>query len=336
MRSGGGLPASGPWVLDPIRLSRCPDAMPTLPDRDQFTWLRCPRTGLPLHREGEWLVAADDSHRYRLDESGIPVFAEEFNTPASQAQLLHFERVADRYLAGLQEPHTREYEAYLNRVLLDLIGERPLGLTGELCCGHAPGCALLRQRMTAGVAVDIALNMLHHAARRFPDDRDLLFVQGDATRLPLADDLLDTVVILGGIHHVPDRLGLFREIRRVLKPGGVCYFREPLNDLFLWRWLRAPIYRFSPQLDHTTERPLTSADTLPLLREAGLVTQQWRSAGVIGFCLFMNSDVLVFNRLFRYVPGIRTITRWVARLDDAITRRSPSAGLQVFGVAVKP
>jgi hypothetical protein len=48
--------------------------------------------------------------------------------------------------------------------------------------------------------------------------------------------------------------------------------------------------------------------------------------------------VLVFNRLFRFLPGIRAITRGSARLDDVITRwpALSRAGLQVVGVAVKP
>ena len=52
----------------------------------------------------------------------------------------------------------------------------------------------------------------------------------------------------------------------------------------------------------------------------------------------MNSDVLYFNRLFRFIPGIRYITRAFARFDNWCTglpglRR---AGLQVVGKAVKP
>jgi hypothetical protein len=52
----------------------------------------------------------------------------------------------------------------------------------------------------------------------------------------------------------------------------------------------------------------------------------------------MNSDVLVFNRAFRLIPGIRLITRAAARLDELILRLPGfhSAGLQVVGVAEKP
>ena len=52
----------------------------------------------------------------------------------------------------------------------------------------------------------------------------------------------------------------------------------------------------------------------------------------------MNSDVLIFNRLFRFIPGIRGITRAFTRIDDWITSRPgwTRRGLQVVGVAEKP
>ena len=52
----------------------------------------------------------------------------------------------------------------------------------------------------------------------------------------------------------------------------------------------------------------------------------------------MNSDVLVFNRLFRFIPGIRFITRLAVNLDDLMVRLPglSRAGLQVIGVAEKP
>jgi hypothetical protein len=75
-----------------------------------------------------------------------------------------------------------------------------------------------------------------------------------------------------------------------------------------------------------------------VLADSGLECRVWRTHGFLGFCLFMNSDVLVFNRLFRFIPGIRGITRLFAWLDGW-TLRLPlmaRAGLQVVGVAVKP
>jgi SAM-dependent methyltransferase len=144
--------------------------------------------------------------------------------------------------------------------------------------------------------------------------------------------------MLGGIHHVPARARLFGEIARILKPGGRLIYREPVSDFALWRGLRAVIYRFSPMLNHATERPLVHDETVPALERAGLRSQRYRTYGLLGFCLFMNSDVLFFNRAFRFVPGIRVITRASARIDEALLALPGlgRAGLQVIGVAQKP
>jgi hypothetical protein len=52
----------------------------------------------------------------------------------------------------------------------------------------------------------------------------------------------------------------------------------------------------------------------------------------------MNGDVLAFNRLFRFVPGIRAVTRAATRLDEWSLKLPglKGAGLQVIGVAEKP
>ena len=72
--------------------------------------------------------------------------------------------------------------------------------------------------------------------------------------------------------------------------------------------------------------------------QAGLTLDSWRTYGFLGFCFLMNSDVLVFNRLFRFLPGIRPLTRAACRLDHWTTNLSPlsHAGLQVIGVARRP
>jgi SAM-dependent methyltransferase len=184
------------------------------------------------------------------------------------------------------------------------------------------------------IGVDVSSGLLEVARRDLPGER-FIFVQGDATMLPLKDGVADNVIMLGGIHHVPDRVGLFKQIRRILKPGGNFYFREPVDDFVLWRAIRKVVYRISSALDHTTERPLRRGETENAFAQAGLDLQVWRTYGFFGFCLFMNSDVLVFNRLFRHVAGIRTITRAACRVDHWTTSLPGlrHAGLQVIGVA---
>ena len=210
-------------------------------------------------------------------------------------------------------------------------------MTVELCCGRGEAMRLLNTRSPEGIGVDISEQMLNASVSEGVCDGWTL-VQGDATKLPVASGSADTVVTLGGIHHVSDSQALFSEVARVLKPGGVFVWREPVSDFFLWRMIRAIIYRLSPALDHDTERPLRYDETAPVLDQVGLKLEHWQTYGYVGFCLFMNSDVLVFNRAFRFIPGIRAITRAFVALDHWIAKLPGMRmqGLQVVGVAYKP
>lgn len=295
---------------------------------------RCPETHAPLMRDGDALVS-DSGARYALTPSGIPIFARTMSEDA-QRQQVHYDRVATAYAANLDYPHTRAYQEHLDAATLEAAGPS-LGTCAELCCGTAEGFALMGDRMQRAVGIDVSLAMLERAVVRH-DPARFSFAQGDATRLPLASDSFDSVVMLGGVHHVPNRTALFNEIARILKPGGVFIWREPVSDFILWRALRAIIYRYSPMLDGETERPLVWEETVPVLQRAGLELEHWKTYGFFGFCLFMNSDVLFFNRLFRFVPGIAAITRASARIDSwtiALPGLS-RAGLQVAGRARKP
>jgi ubiquinone/menaquinone biosynthesis C-methylase UbiE len=297
--------------------------------------LRCPETGGRL-AVVEGGLAAASGRIYPMTPTGIPLFAAQPATDDARRQMAHYERIAAVYEANLEYPHTRAYFSYLDDALIAAVGEGPLGDVIEICCGAGEAFKIL-SRYERGIGIDISPAMLQRAQTAHRG-APVTFVQGDATRLPLADSSIDIVVTLGGIHHVNDRIALFKEVARVLKPGGRFIYREPVSDFVLWRWLRAAIYRVSPMLDSGTEHPLTFTDTVEALSKAGLISTSWKTYGLLGFCLFMNSDVLIFNRLFRFVPGIAGITRGAARFDDWMLRQPglARAGLQVVGVAERP
>lgn len=308
-------------------------------DPRHLALLRGPGSLATLAAEGDALVDSATGQRYEVTASGIPRLLPPETSGDARRQMEHYdEAFARQYSENLAYPHTQEYMAYLDRCLEKEVTPADLESVGELCCGQGEALKLFGARLRFGVGVDVSLPMLEKAREASPDRPDYLYVQGDATHLPLADASVGSVFMLGGVHHVSDRRGLFREVARVLRPGGRFFFREPVSDFFLWRAIRAVVYRLSPALDADTERPLLWDETVPVLREAGLEPVSWRTYGFLGFCFFMNSDVLVFNRLFRFIPGIRALTRFAVAVDD-VTTRLPGlrrSGLQVVGVARKP
>jgi SAM-dependent methyltransferase len=60
------------------------------------------------------------------------------------------------------------------------------------------------------------------AAAHGVDDR-VSAIYADAQHLPFRDDYADVIVSRGSYHFWPDRAAGFREIYRVLKPGGVAF-----------------------------------------------------------------------------------------------------------------
>ncbi len=85
----------------------------------------------------------------------------------------------------------------------------------------------LRDLLPAGarlMATDLNAPMLEIARSRFRPGEQVDFQPADATKLPFADGSFDAVVCQFGVMFFPDKDGSYREIHRVLVPGGRYLF----------------------------------------------------------------------------------------------------------------
>ena len=119
----------------------------------------------------------------------------------------------------------RRKAATIRAVFADHFGADRLRRLSLLDVGASTGVidAELATNFGTVVGVDIDRAAID-AARRDYEAPNLSFGVADGMALPFADAGFDAVLCAHVYEHVPEATHLMAEIRRVLKPGGVCYF----------------------------------------------------------------------------------------------------------------
>lgn len=116
--------------------------------------------------------------------------------------------------------------------LLDLQGDEAIL---DACCGTGDlAIALQRQGVGPVVGSDFAPQMLE-VAREKDTSGTIRFEVADTTNLPFEDNTFDIATVAFGVRNLEDLDGGFRDLCRVLKPGGrlcVLEFSRPPNALF--------------------------------------------------------------------------------------------------------
>ncbi|GAB4068207.1 class I SAM-dependent methyltransferase [Ancylobacter sonchi] len=109
----------------------------------------------------------------------------------------------------------------------------------ETAAGTGAATRAFAERLPAQAhitATDLNPAMLEVAARGIHDPR-IDWRQADAMALPFGDGMFDAVICQFGVMFLPDKLQGFREVRRVLAPGGTLIFnvwdRLAANDFGL-------------------------------------------------------------------------------------------------------
>lgn len=169
-----------------------------------------------------------------------------------------FDRHAASYDGGLDNPIKRmmgdsadQFIAVKARWLLRR--ERALKAGGLALLDYGCGAGdLMRVLAQLGARADftgcdVSSGMLAEAGRRWPSSLGrapaLAVQEGAAT--PFTDRQFDVVTISAVLHHVPveERQAVYRELGRVLKPGGRIYVFEhnPRNPLVRYVIARTPI-----------------------------------------------------------------------------------------------
>ena len=138
----------------------------------------------------------------------------------------------------------------ISRVLGDFAGLRiEECLLLDVGASHGLITIALSGRVKFAVGVDVDRQGIA-AASKEPDGRErAAFAVASGMDLPFVDGSFDVVACNHVYEHVPDAPRMMREIARVLRPGGACYFAgghrlqlvEPHYRLPFLSWLPRPM-----------------------------------------------------------------------------------------------
>lgn len=109
----------------------------------------------------------------------------------------------------------------------------------DVCCGTADWTVALAE--AAGpeghvTGLDFSANMLESAKPKTAPYENITLIEGNAMSLPFDDNSFDYVTIGFGLRNVPDYVTVLKEMRRVLKPGGIAVCLETSQT-------KIPVYR---------------------------------------------------------------------------------------------
>jgi ubiquinone/menaquinone biosynthesis C-methylase UbiE len=196
---------------------------------------------------------------------------------------------AERYVHGYEE-WTRDWMAQrtASRELAFLLPHLSPGMH-ILDAGCGPGSITvgLAEIVAPGEAVglDIEPRQLA-AAQRLAGDRhvaNIRFEQGSVYELPFADATFDVCVAHFVIEHVSDPPRALRELRRVLRPGGIAAIKDPYYPGFTFRPETTELRRFGELSEqvrrHSGASDRYAADLRAYLRDAGFARTE-ATAGV--------------------------------------------------------
>lgn len=187
----------------------------------------------------------------------------------------HIEKVGKDYNAITAGEDYRHYLTRRRDILKGLLEARtcPDYIVVDLASGTGNYAAdILRCKRLLNL--DLSINALREQQDL---DRKIARVNADALHIPLKDDSVDCVLLVGLLHHIPAALDrAFGEVARVLRKGGLAIIDEANAYNLAW----FVMMRLS-EIDRIGTRPLFPYALRKLAKAHGLAVEKERYWGFV-------------------------------------------------------
>lgn len=137
--------------------------------------------------------------------------------------------------------------------ILSLAGNGAIETVADLACGTGHYARAFSGKFPDAViyGLDISLSMLARGQKlaRRSNLNSILFLRGDIYRLPFEDSSIDRVNCCGALHLFSNVFPIWREIFRILRPGGVftgwsLYLKPGLEERIQHRMMEKKLASF--------------------------------------------------------------------------------------------
>merc|ERR1712176_28967 len=139
--------------------------------------------------------------------------------------------------------------------------------------------------------VDHSKDSVAHARKKIEEEdakektelkKALRYVEGDAMKLPFPDNSFDAAISAEFFEHIHDLRSLTKEIRRVLKPGGILVFETVTRTPLSYLVIKAACETMGtiPPGTHDHRLFITPEEATHLLKSEGMEVEQSNFAGL--------------------------------------------------------
>lgn len=277
----------------------------------------------------------------------VDTSAQDLSVKRAQVDFHNFASLGqpERVLAAYADENVRR--AAILRGNLDAVERLTPFLEIGANAGHS-SYMLANQFGAAGFALDISADALRHGRflrEAWSLEKSPVLVAGDATRLPFRDASLAFVMSFQMLSQFMNIEAVFREVDRVLAPGGVYFFaEEPIRRILTVRAYRAPY----PDRMNAVERLLYrwgvldyfAADVIGAWQEESFGIRQNHRFGLRDWLeligrFFTDNRILTFPRAYGWANrAIYHALKLYPRFTDA--RAARFLGGTIAGFCRKP
>lgn len=106
----------------------------------------------------------------------------------------------------------------------------------DIASGEGYGSNLIAKKAKKVYGIDISDEAVHFATEKYRDTANLSFMVGSVEAIPLEGQTADVVISFETLEHTDNHHEMMREVKRILKPGGILIISSPdkayYSDMF--------------------------------------------------------------------------------------------------------